>query len=105
MKYLIPIALFIIIALQIFSLVENRTGADQREERFDSTPIILKKIEALVGAKAKNDCTIVKINNFYTNEKIFIDSLPNDSLLPFLRARLQGFDSSGKPQNIKGYDF
>jgi hypothetical protein len=104
MKNFIPIALAAIILLQIFSLWNNRSHADQNEVRFDSTPIILKKIEALVGAKAKNDCTIVKINNYYKNEKIFIDSLPDDSLLPFLRAKLQNFDSLGKPQNIKGYD-
>lgn len=103
MKYFDRFALCLIIGLQFWSLFFRKEGADQSEAQNDSTWVVLAKIEQLQGQRLGNDCTIVRIEKYYTNEKIYIDSLPNDSLVPYIRTRLQDFDSNGVPQIGKNY--
>ena len=61
------------------------------------------KIDSLAAARASHDSTIIKIEKHFYHEKINIDNLPADSLLPTLRARLLHFNGDGKPQNVKNY--
>lgn len=103
MKYFDRFALCLIIGLQFWGLFFKVEVTDQSVEQNDSTWVVLAKIEQLQGLRLGNDCTIVRIEKYYTNEKIYIDSLPNDSLVPFIRARLQDFDTNGVPQIGKDY--
>lgn len=61
------------------------------------------KIDSLSAARASHDSTIIKIEKYFYHEKIIVDNIPADSLLPTIRTRLLQFNGDGKPQNVKNH--
>lgn len=102
---IIVIAILICVIIYLGVVIYNQPDrTHSHDARNDTIQVLIQRNDSIIHDIEIRKETIVKIKTKYDTIIIFVDVLSDSSLIPYLRAKLADFDSTGNPQNNKMLD-